>query len=71
MTQIKLVEKKIHRDLECAVLEVHYGQGDAHITLPLPVPLFLNEPRPEIINRAIGNLIDALEDWEESKKEVG
>ena len=40
MTQIKLVEMKIHRDLECAVLEVHYGQGDAHIMLPLPVPLF-------------------------------
>jgi hypothetical protein len=71
MTQIKLVEMKRHGDIECAVLEVHYGQGDAHITLPLPVPLFPTEPRPELINRAIVNLIEALEDWEESKKEVG
>jgi hypothetical protein len=51
-------------------LEVHYGQGEAHITLSLPVPLFPTEPRGEIINGGIGQLIDGLEDWEESKKEI-
>jgi len=70
MTQIKLVEMKEHGGIQCAVLEVHYGQGNVHITLPLPVPLFPRELRGEIINRGIGYLIDGLEDWEESKKEI-
>ena len=70
MTQIKLVEMKEHGGIKCAVLEVNYGQGNAHITLPLPVPLFPRELPGEIINRGIGQLIDGLEDWEESKKEI-
>ena len=70
MTQIKLVEIEEHGGIKCAVLEVHYGQGEAHIRLPLPVPLFPREPSGEIINRGIGHLIDGLEDWEDSKKEI-
>jgi hypothetical protein len=70
MTEIKLVEMKEHAGIKCAVLEVHYGQGEAHLTIPLPVPLFQGEPRGEVINRGIGHLIDGLDDWEESKKEI-